>query len=212
MVAKLASFGAFSDHFLCFFFFQIQKSVGKKSLHYTCHVKVGQSTHGGPIDHAGLDALDPEVVGEEHAEDGDALVVVGSGHRSADVSGDDGDHGGGHQSRPLTVQLHGEEVRDQGGEGAEQGCQEDADVADVEGDVAQVGKEVEDGGGDHEAGVDGAADDPAQRVPGPVVEPVVEGVETLVGQVLGRSVVEVGIELVNHGLVAQHRKQPDRKG
>ena len=39
--------------------------------------------------------------------------------------------------------------------------------------------------------------DTAQWVPGPVVEPVVEGVEALLGQILGRPIVEVGIELVN---------------
>ena len=46
------------------------------------HVEVGQSCPGGPVDGAGLDGLDPQVVGEHEGEDGDALVVVGSGHRS----------------------------------------------------------------------------------------------------------------------------------
>jgi hypothetical protein len=47
----------------------------------THHVKIGQGTKSGPVDCSSLDALDPEVVGEEHAEDGDPLVVVGAGHR-----------------------------------------------------------------------------------------------------------------------------------
>ena len=47
------------------------------------HVEVGHGAQGGPVDVPGLDALDPEVVGEEHAEDGDALVVVAPGHGPA---------------------------------------------------------------------------------------------------------------------------------
>ena len=70
----------------------------------------------------------------------------------------------------------------------------------------------EDGRGDHEPGVDGAADDPAERVPGAVVEPVVEGVEALLGEEARRAVVEVGVELVDHGLVAQHGEEADGEG
>ena len=42
----------------------------------------------------GLLVLLPQIVGEEHAEDGDALVVVGAGDGARDVAGHDGDHGG----------------------------------------------------------------------------------------------------------------------
>ncbi len=37
-------------------------------------------------------------------------------------------------------------------------------------------------------------------IPGSVIEPVVEGVETLLRQVFSGSIVEVGIELVDHRL------------
>ena len=50
---------------------------------------------------------------------------------------------------------------------------------------------------------------PSQWIPCPVVEPVVEGVEPLLGQVLGGAVVEVGIELVDHRLIAQDGEKPD---
>ena len=60
------------------------------------HVKVCHSAEGCPVDGAGLYGLDPEVVGEDHAEDGDAFVVVRSGHGTGDVPGHNGNHGGGH--------------------------------------------------------------------------------------------------------------------
>ena len=47
------------------------------------HVKVGDGAEGGPVDVSRLDALDPQVVREQHAEDGDALVVVRPGDRPA---------------------------------------------------------------------------------------------------------------------------------
>lgn len=59
----------------------------------------------------------------------------------------------------------------------------------------------------HEAWVDGATDDAAQWIPRAVVEPVVEVVETFLGEKLGRPVVEVRIELVDDALETQHGKQ-----
>lgn len=87
---------------------------------------------------------------------------------------------------------------------------------------------VEEAGRDHEAGVDGASDDPenslvgeqvdtiggassqrdvrveeagatpAQRVPGTIIEPVVEVVEAFVCEVFRGAVVEVRVKLVDH--------------
>ena len=45
------------------------------------HVEVGQRAEGRPVHVARLHRLDPEVVGEQHAEDGNALVIIGPGHR-----------------------------------------------------------------------------------------------------------------------------------
>ena len=38
-----------------------------------------------------------------------------------------------------------------------------------------------------------------------------EAVEAFVGQELGCAVVEVRVELVDHGLIAEHREQKNRK-
>ena len=46
----------------------------------------------------------------------------------------------------------------------------------------------------------------------PCVEPVVEGVESLLGEEARRAVVEVGVELVDHGLVAEHGEEADGEG
>ncbi len=107
------------------------------------------------------------------------------------------------------MQLARQLVCDDGGEGREEGRQEHADVAHVDGQVKEA-QNVEDGSrGDHEPGVDGAADDPPQRIPSAIVKPIVKAVEALVGQILGGPVIEVGIELVNHGLVAKHGEETD---
>ena len=60
--------------------------------------------------------------------------------------------------------------------------------------------------------VDGPPNDPAERVPCSVIEPVVEAVEALLGQELGRSEVEVRIKLVNDTLKPQHSEQPGGEG
>ena len=149
----------------------------------TCHVKVGQRGPRGPVHGPGLDSLDPQVVGEHEGEDGDALVVVRPGHRSGDVPGHDGDETGREKSRPARPELLGEQVSRDGRETAEQRRQEDADVPDVGRDV-EVGEDVVDGPGrDHQTGVDRSTDDPTERVPGAVVEPVEEVVEAILDHV-----------------------------
>ena len=45
------------------------------------HVEVSQGTDGRPVHRAGVDSLDPHVVGQQHAEDGDAWVGGSSGVR-----------------------------------------------------------------------------------------------------------------------------------
>lgn len=49
------------------------------------------------------------------------------------------------------LQLLGEVVGHNGGEGREQGSQEDADIADVDGDVEEVQHVVQEGRGDHQS-------------------------------------------------------------
>ena len=52
--------------------------------------------------------------------------------------------------------------------------------------------------GHHEARIDGATNNPAQRVPGSVIKPVVEWIEPVVRQVFGRPVVEVRVKLMDN--------------
>lgn len=54
-------------------------------------------------------------------------------------------------------------------------------------------------------------DDSSQRIPRSIVKPIVKVVEPFVGQKLCRPIVEVRIKLVDHALIAQHRKQTDGK-
>lgn len=62
---------------------------------------------------------------------------------------------------------------------------------------------MENGGGDHKTGVDGASNDTAEGIPGPVIKPVVEGVVAGFGEVFGCAVVEVGVKLVDYGFIAE---------
>ena len=57
--------------------------------------------------------------------------------------------------------------------------------------------------------IDGASDNTSERIPGPVIKPVVEGVEALLRQVLGGSIVEVRIELMNHRLEPSVKEKLD---
>lgn len=71
---------------------------------------------------------------------------------------------------------------------------------------------VNDGGGDHETRVERSADDAAQRIPALGVEPVPEVVEAVAGEVEGGAVVEVGVKLVDHGLVTKHAEETSDEG
>ncbi|CAB4278235.1 unnamed protein product [Prunus armeniaca] len=74
------------------------------------------------------------------------------------------------------------------------------DLANVDSEAEESESPVDEGSGDHEAGVEGVADDPAEEIPALGVKPVPEVVEALLGQVEGSAVIEIGIELVDHGL------------
>ena len=60
--------------------------------------------------------------------------------------------------------------------------------------------------------IDSSTNDSAQGVPCSVIKPVMEAVESLLGEKLGGTIVEVWIELVNDTLKSQHCKQPRREG
>ena len=57
-----------------------QYRLCKSKYRLTDHVKVGQGAEGAPVDGAGLDSLDPQIVGQKYAEDGDTLIVLGPYH------------------------------------------------------------------------------------------------------------------------------------
>lgn len=80
------------------------------------HVEVAERAPQRPVHRAGLDRLDPQVVREHEGEDGDALVVVGAGHRAGDVPGDDGDEAGGEEAGALRPKLLRQEVGGDGGQ------------------------------------------------------------------------------------------------
>ena len=74
--------------------------------------------------------------------------------------------------------------------------------------MKEVQDVVENGGRDHQTRIDGATNDPSQRIPSSVVEPIVKLVKSFISQKFGCAVVEVGIKLVNHHLIPEHREKP----
>lgn len=171
------------------------------------HIEIGQRRHCRPQDRSRLHRFYPKVIRQQHTENGNAFVVVGSGNRSGNVSGNDGDHCGGHQTGALAVDLFGQQIGDDRCEGGEERSEEDAYVPDVDGDVEQPHQTIEYGRCDHQAGINRAADDPSQRIPGSVIEPIVEVVESLFGQEARRPVIEVRIEFVDDAFESEHREQ-----
>lgn len=67
-------------------------------------------------------------------------------------------------------------------------------------------------GSDHKTGIESAPDDPTKRVPALTIEPIPELVKPLLGKENGGPVIEVGIELVDHGLVAEDAEQASDEG
>ncbi|CAB4308651.1 unnamed protein product [Prunus armeniaca] len=86
------------------------------------------------------------------------------------------------------------------------------DLTNVNVEVEESEGLVDEGGGDHEAGVEGAVDDSGEGVPALGVELVPEVVEALLGKVEGSVVIEIGIELMDHGLVAKDVEKPRNEG
>lgn len=81
----------------------------------------------------------------------------------------------------------------------------------MDGKAEETEGPVDEGGGDHEAWVEGAADDAAERVPALGVEPVPEFIEALLSEVQGGAVVEVRVEFVDHGLVSEDAEETGDK-
>ena len=71
---------------------------------------------------------------------------------------------------------------------------------------------VDDTGSDHKSRVDGSTNNSAKWIPCSVIKPVVEIVEALFCQVLGCTIVEVRIKLMDDRFKPENRKKPGREG
>lgn len=71
---------------------------------------------------------------------------------------------------------------------------------------------VNQSGGDHETWIKRTADDPTERIPTLRVEPVPKLVEAFLGKEKGRTVVEIRIELVDHGFVSENTEETSNEG
>ena len=104
--------------------------------------------------------------------------------------------------RTVYLQFFGQQVGNNDGETWKQGCQENTNIANINGDMKPSQAMIDRRWGDHQSRVDRSTNDTSQRVPGSVIEPIVERVEPFVRQELRRTIVEVRIELMNHRFIA----------
>lgn len=81
----------------------------KAWIQVTHHVEIGQSTDGRPEEGSCLDRFDPHSVSEEHAENGNALVIIGASHGTRDVPRHYGDERSSHQARSGILQAEVED-------------------------------------------------------------------------------------------------------
>jgi hypothetical protein len=176
------------------------------------HVEVPERRGKRPGKRSRVNGAHEEVECEQQREDGDAFIVVGTGDGAGDVTRDDGDERGGDEPRPGVPDLAAEGVGDERGVGGEEGRGEDADLADVDGEGERAEEAVEQRRGDHEAREECSAHDASEWVPALGVEPVPELAEAILGEEERGAVVEVGIELVDHGLVAEDGEEADGEG
>lgn len=110
------------------------------------------------------------------------------------------------------INLLGEHIGDDCGERGEKGSQKDTNISDIDGDIQEPHKSVKGGRGYHQPRINSASNNPAQRIPRPIIEPVVEVVEALLGQEPRGTVVEVRVKLMDHTLESQHGEQTGNKG
>mmetsp|Transcript_7267 Transcript_7267/g.21792 ORF Transcript_7267/g.21792 Transcript_7267/m.21792 type:complete len:496 (+) Transcript_7267:1567-3054(+) len=177
------------------------------------HVEVREGGRHPPEHRSGVDGLEVKVKRVGEREDGDGLVVVRPSDAPGDVRRDGGHKARRKEASAPALDLPDHEVGRDGGEGAEERADHDADVLDLHGVELERGFEepVDPSRGQRESGVYRSAHHSAQRVPRPVIEEVPEGVHALLARQLRHPVIEVRVELVDHGLVFDDTEQPDRK-
>lgn len=176
------------------------------------HVKVTKRRAKSPRQRPRLHRLNKEVKRQQKRENRHRLVVIRSSNGPRDVSRAYRDESSGDEPSPRVPNLFTEEVRDDGGVGGEERRRQDADLADVDEEAEEPQRPVDQSGGYHETGVKRAADDPTERVPGLGIEPVPELVEAFLREEERGSVVEIGIELVDHGFVAEDAEEASDEG
>lgn len=159
------------------------------------HVPVEERAKGAPEHGTKLQRLDPQEEGKDEEENGDSLVVVAACDRSRDVAGGDAHESGGKKaSRRRGGHFIRKEVCGEGRQAREGGREEDANVANVDGDGEGLEDVVDDAAGDHETWVEGSPGNPTKRMPCSVVKPIPEFVEAIRNQVFRSSKVEPGVD------------------
>lgn len=65
-----------------------------------------------------------------------------------------------------------------------------ADFPDMNLDVQRIQYEMNGAGRNHQAGINGAADDTSQRIPSAFVEPIQKRIKSILDHVMSRSIIE----------------------
>jgi len=173
----------------------------------TDHVEISNTTKTCPVDVARLDALDPEIVGEEHAKDGDGFIVITTSDTPGDISGDNRDHPSSTETCPGRVEFAGEQISYHRSKRGESRCEEHTDFSHIDRDIDSIEDVIEEAGSDHEARIDGTTDDPTQGVPSSIVEPIVKVIEAVLGEVFCSAIIEIWIKFMDDRLESKNREE-----
>lgn len=159
------------------------------------HPVIGKSTQSSPHDGALLESLDPKEKGKYQQENGDGLIVVATSDGSRDVTRGNAHEGSGQKTgRVRGGQLIGQPVRRKSSETGEAGGEKNTDISNIDGNGQETEQVVYDTTSDHEAGVEGSSSDPTEGVPGAVIKPIPEAIESIGDQVLCSPEVEPRVD------------------
>ena len=102
-VVYIWGWGNFTGYFtvsMFFFFFFTPNFI------CTHHIKVSKRTDDTPEHRSSFDGFDPHGVSEEHTEDSDTLVIIGSSHGTRDVTWHNGNHSSCNQASPSILKKN----------------------------------------------------------------------------------------------------------
>lgn len=118
------------------------------------HVAVSESAKGAPENRAQFQSLDPEIEGYDEKENGNGLIIVGTGDRARDITRGDPHKGGGEKAgRRGGSHLIGQEIGSICRQTRECRGQQDTDVSNINRDSEESEDVVDDTAGDHETWV-----------------------------------------------------------